>query len=57
MRRPPLDGTLPGRARGIIGAGARRPRPGWCKGPVGTEGEAPAGLGTTESNTPAFKRC
>jgi hypothetical protein len=37
--------------------GARKLRPGWCKGPVGTEGEAPAGLWTTESNTPDFKRC
>ena len=38
-------------------AGARKLRPGWCKGPVGTEGVDLTGLWTTESNTLAFKRC
>src|SRR5687768_4332102 len=28
-------------AKGIIEAGARKLRPGWCKGPVGTEGGKP----------------
>ena len=26
---------------GIIKAGARKPRPGWCEDPIGTEGDAP----------------
>jgi hypothetical protein len=37
--------------------GARKSRPGWYKGPVGTEGEALTRLWTTESNTFAFERC
>ena len=28
---------------GIIKAGARLPRPGWCEDPIGTEGDAPTG--------------
>src|SRR5215208_5205816 len=36
-------------------AGARTPWPGWCEGPVGTEGGSPGR--TTDSNTVAIKCC
>jgi len=40
------------------GRSPRKPRPCGCQSPARAEGgKAPTGLWTTESNTPAIKRC